>query len=59
VLSAAVAFSPKTSVIYRRPRSAAREELENPRGSWKNAGWVRSASLHPSEGFEGFDRGMM
>ena len=30
--------SPKTSVIYRRPGSAAREKLENPRGSWKNAG---------------------
>jgi hypothetical protein len=34
----AVVVSPKTSVIYRGPGSAAREKLENPRGSWKNAG---------------------
>ena len=34
----ALLTSPKTSVIYRWPGSAAREKLENPRRSWKNAG---------------------
>jgi Glycosyltransferase Family 4 len=34
----ATLVSPKTGVIYRGPGSAAREKLENPRGSWKNAG---------------------
>jgi hypothetical protein len=44
--------SPKTSVIYGRIGLGAREKLENPRRSRENAGWLRSASPHPSEGFE-------
>jgi hypothetical protein len=39
-------------VIYGRTGLGAREMLETPRRSWKNAGWVRSVSSHPSEGFE-------
>ncbi|MHB1557829.1 MAG: DUF1559 family PulG-like putative transporter, partial [Isosphaeraceae bacterium] len=39
-------INPKTSVIYGRPGSAARKKLENPRESWKNTGWVRSAYSH-------------
>jgi hypothetical protein len=42
----------KTSVIYDQTGLGAQGKLEDPRRSWKNAGWVRSASSHDSEGLE-------
>jgi hypothetical protein len=51
-LAGGVSVNPRTSVIYGQTGLGARGKLENPRRSWKNAGWVRSASSHASEGFE-------